>query len=225
MREWTRREGWRAEIIDSKEFEDERYLSNPYERCFFCKSNLYTALSRLVHERSCLTGKAYTVVSGANQDDLSEYRPGLEAAEKFGVRHPFIDARIGKEGIREQARLLKLPFAELPASPCLSSRLYTGTRVTAERLRAVERAEKMLREATGIQVLRCRQKDSEIRIEVLAEDKAKLTQPLLDDLKQKLFVWNPEVTSVTVDPRPYSPGRSFCRRPAEGRSIRQGTPA
>ncbi|MEM1335113.1 MAG: ATPase, partial [Actinomycetota bacterium] len=137
------RGGWRLDVIRSGEFDDDRYLSNPTERCYFCKSNLYDAIQALLDTADVPSCTA--VLSGANTDDLGEYRPGLDAAAERAVRHPFVEAGIGKAEIRSIARLLGMAEADLPASPCLASRLYTGTRVTAARLRAVEAGEALLR--------------------------------------------------------------------------------
>jgi len=113
------REGWTLKVIDAGEFADEDYLANPVNRCFFCKSSLYRSLAAMTDRQ---------VVSGANTDDLGDYRPGMQAAADRGVRHPFIEAGIGKAGVRAVARPLGLDgIAELPASPCLSSRIETAS--------------------------------------------------------------------------------------------------
>jgi len=127
------REGWNLRVIDAGEFGDENYVANPVNRCFFCKSALYTSIAGLTDRQ---------VVSGANTDDLGDYRPGMEAAADQGVRHPFVEAGIDKAGVREIARFLGLDMiAELPASPCLSSRLETGIQVTPEALEFVHAVE------------------------------------------------------------------------------------
>jgi pyridinium-3,5-biscarboxylic acid mononucleotide sulfurtransferase len=125
--------GWKLRIIDAGEFADENYLANPVNRCFFCKSALYGSLSKLTDRQ---------VVSGANVDDLGDYRPGMEAAGNNDVRHPFIEAAIDKDGVRAVARFLGLDdVSELPASPCLSSRIETGIAVTPESLAFIHAVE------------------------------------------------------------------------------------
>ncbi len=127
------REGWTLKVIDAGEFADKDYLANPVNRCFFCKSSLYRSLASMTDRQ---------VVSGANTDDLGDYRPGMQAAAERGVRHPFIEAGIDKAGIRAVARTLGLTaIAELPASPCLSSRIETGIAVTPEALDFVHAVE------------------------------------------------------------------------------------
>src|SRR5207249_1462817 len=116
---------WQLQLVHSREFDDEQYLANPRNRCFHCKRHLYGELAALSARLPEFEG--WTLLSGANLDDLGEYRPGLEAAAERAVRHPFIETGIGKAQIRAIARVAGLSFSELPASPCLASRLYTGT--------------------------------------------------------------------------------------------------
>ena len=155
------RQQWALDIVDAGELRDPDYRRNPLDRCYFCKSNLYRALEHL----ACRTG--IVVVSGANVDDLSDFRPGLEAARQKGVRHPFIEAAIGKAGIRRLARTLGLgDLADLPASPCLSSRVETGIAIDARLLAAIDRAETAVRHALGAHVVRCRIRPDTCTIEL-----------------------------------------------------------
>jgi uncharacterized protein len=139
---------WSLRVVDAGEFEDERYLANNTDRCYHCKSSLYGSIADATDLQ---------IVSGANTDDLSDFRPGLIAAHEKGVRHPFVEARIGKPGIRAIARRVGLEsVAELPAAPCLSSRLQTGISVTPSRLRFIDEVEEF---ATGLlspETVRCR---------------------------------------------------------------------
>jgi uncharacterized protein len=200
----ARREGWRLELVRSSEFDDERYLTNPADRCYFCKSNLYDALDDL---RLQLDLTEATVLSGANVDDLGDYRPGLVAAAEHDVRHPYVEAGTGKSDIRLLARHLGLAEAELPASPCLASRLYTGTRVTATRLRAVEVGEAVLREA-GMTIARCRLREDDVLVEVPDERRAAVGCDLLDDVAAAMCAVEPRIRSVRLDPAAYRPGRA-----------------
>ena len=121
VRALAAREGWDLHTVDAGEFADEAYLANPVDRCFFCKTNLYGTIAGHTDR---------TIVSGANMDDLGDYRPGMNAAAEHGVRHPYIEAGIGKAQVRAIAAALGLgDLADLPASPCLSSRIETGLRV------------------------------------------------------------------------------------------------
>lgn len=151
-------EGFDLEIIDAGEFSDPDYLRNPVNRCFFCKGNLYGAIA---------ARSSRQLLSGTNLDDLGEYRPGLEAAKNFSVRHPFVEAGIGKQGVRQLARDAGLgALSELPASPCLSSRIETTIAIEPEMLAAVHRIETFLTETLRPQTVRCRIRRSGIAIEL-----------------------------------------------------------
>ena len=205
VRRWADHQGWRLRLVRSGEFADERYLSNPVNRCYFCKSNLYAALKDIAADLDA----GAILLSGANVDDLGEYRPGLEAASENGVRHPWIEAGLRKADIRAIARELELPFAALPASPCLASRLYTGTTVTAPRLRAVERGEALVRARTGVEVVRCRIREGELMIEVRDEDRARITDGLVAEVLAEARGAEPGLAAARLDAGAYSPGRAF----------------
>jgi uncharacterized protein len=139
--------GWRLVVLDAGEFDDERYLANPRDRCFHCKRHLYDAIR--AHTEA-------SIVSGTNADDLAEYRPGLRAAADAGVGHPLVDAGIDKAGVREIATYLGLgDVAELSAAPCLSSRIETGVRIAPNHLDLVHRVETSLARF-ALQAVRCR---------------------------------------------------------------------
>lgn len=135
----AQQEGWHLEVVDAGEFSSEDYLRNPANRCYFCKTSLYGSVTR--HTRA-------QVVSGTNTDDLGDYRPGLIAAQEHTVRHPFVEAGMSKQAVRALARELGLPeIAELPSSPCLSSRVETGIAIDPKILRAIDEVEQYLRAA------------------------------------------------------------------------------
>jgi len=154
-------EGWRLEVLSAGEFEDPRYRANPYDRCYYCKSRLYGALR-------ARTGR--TVASGTNRDDLGDYRPGLTAAREQGVVHPFVEAEIDKATIRALARAAGLgDLAELPAQPCLASRVETGIAIEAEDLAFVDALEEHLRRCFGEDItLRVRIRGAGVVVEVPA---------------------------------------------------------
>lgn len=121
--------GARHELVESEEIEDENYQANRADRCFFCKSELYRVSERMLREWDLAVA-----VNGTNLDDLGDYRPGLEAAERAGARSPLVEAGFSKADVREGARLLGLGVWDKPAAACLSSRLPYGTKVTRARL-------------------------------------------------------------------------------------------
>ncbi len=158
--------GWSLTLFDAGEFADERYRENPANRCFFCKTNLYGALAARV---------SGTILSGTNTDDLSDWRPGLRAAEQYRVRHPFVEAGIGKANVRRLAASLGLgEVAELPASPCLSSRIETGIRVEPTLLALVHRTEQVVTRALAPRTVRCRVRAEGVVVELDADALARL---------------------------------------------------
>lgn len=158
VRDHAEREGWRLRVLDAGEFDEETYRANPVDRCLYCKRSLYGAIRRVVPG---------VVLSGTNADDPGDYRPGLAAAAEHGVRHPYVEAGVDKRGVRAIARGLGLgEVAELPASPCLASRIETGIRIEPELLAFVERAERAVREALAPRVVRARVRRDGLVIEL-----------------------------------------------------------
>ncbi|MCJ2048586.1 adenine nucleotide alpha hydrolase [Methylobacterium sp. J-070] len=156
------REGWTLRVIEAGEFADPAYRANPVNRCFFCKTNLYGAV-RQVTDRQ--------ILSGANRDDLGEYRPGLDAAREHGVRHPYVEAGFDKAAVRALARDLGLgAVAELPAAPCLSSRVETGIAIEPETLGFIHAVERLVGGAleTGgaMRAVRCRVRAEGVVVEL-----------------------------------------------------------
>ncbi len=151
-------------ILDTDEFDDPNYTANPTNRCYFCKTTLYTHLERFIAQRGI---KA--MVNGANADDLGDYRPGHEAAHEHDVRAPAAEAGLTKADVRELSKRLGLPTYDKPASPCLSSRIPYGEEVTPEKLRMVEAAEAFLHDELGIRECRVRHHNTLARIEVPPE--------------------------------------------------------
>lgn len=133
--------GIRHEILNTSEFEKPAYRANDGTRCYHCKSELYLQVAARLEQFGLAV-----VCSGANRDDLGDYRPGLTAAAERGVRHPLIEAGLGKAEVRGVAREWGLPVWDKPASPCLSSRLAPGVEATPERVARVEEAENLIRD-------------------------------------------------------------------------------
>jgi uncharacterized protein len=130
--------------IDTEELADPRYAANPVNRCYYCKTELWTKLVPIARERGLAV-----VVDGTNHDDTADFRPGAQAGREAGVRSPLQELRFTKDDIRALSRFRGIPTWNQPSSPCLSSRLPHGTEVTPLRLRKVENAERALR-ALGI---------------------------------------------------------------------------
>lgn len=167
--------GSRHEFLDTREFDDPRYLANPANRCYFCKTELYTNLVGWARERGF-----QAVVNGVNADDLGDFRPGLKAADEHGVAAPLADCGITKRELREMAAHLGLSVADKPASPCLSSRVQYGEPITPEKLAMIDAAETFLR-SLGFRECRVRHHDKLARIEVPANEVARLVEGELRD--------------------------------------------
>lgn len=162
--EITERFGIRHLVVLTEEFEDANYTSNPANRCYYCKSELYTKLNRLARERGF-----ETICDGTNADDVGDYRPGRQAAREMGVRSPLLDCGMTKADIRELSRRAGLPTWNEPASACLSSRIPYGQVVTIEKLSMVDRAEIALKQM-GFRQVRVRHHGEVARIEIAEEE-------------------------------------------------------
>jgi uncharacterized protein len=146
----ARQIGVHVEVVATEEFQNEDYLTNPPNRCYFCKAELFTRMEILARERGMAS-----IAYGENADDPAELRPGSRAAAEFSVLAPLKAAGLTKAEVREVSRNLGLPTHDAPAQPCLSSRIPHGTRVTADALSLVERGEEFLH-AEGFRVFRVR---------------------------------------------------------------------
>ncbi len=150
--------------IKTHEMSDENYVSNPTNRCFFCKSELFNRLLEVSKERD----KA-VVVDGSNYDDLGDHRPGMIAGHQMGVRSPLQVAGLTKPEIRQFSSELGLPTWDKPAAPCLSSRIPYGQRVTPEKLRQIDDSERLLHQL-GYREVRVRHHETLARIELKPDD-------------------------------------------------------
>jgi pyridinium-3,5-biscarboxylic acid mononucleotide sulfurtransferase len=185
--------------LQTNELADENYTSNPTNRCYYCKSELYTSLAA-VAERERIAW----VVDGSNVDDLGDYRPGMAAGRERGVRSPLQEAGLTKSDIRFFAKERSLPIWDKPAAPCLSSRIPYGQRVTAGKLRQIGEAELYLR-GLGLRNVRVRHHDAIARIEAPREDLQRLlgdgvAEGIVNHLKGLGF------KHVTVDLQPFRSG-------------------
>lgn len=165
------------EIINTNEIEDEAYYSNPFNRCYACKTHLYQDLSQLLAKYP-----GFIALNGTNADDLGDYRPGLQAASQHSVRSPLAECGLNKAAVRRLAKDLGLANWDKPASPCLSSRIPYGKTVTREKLQQIELAESVLARY-GFTQARVRHFEDEARIEV-PTDQVPEVLPLLEKLQE-----------------------------------------
>lgn len=165
--------GIRLQLIATGEFDNPDYLRNAPDRCYVCKTELYSRLAEHLDELG-----VDVIVNGANLDDEGDYRPGMQAAAEHAVRSPLIEAELTKSDVRELARYWDLPVWNKPASPCLSSRIAYGLAVTPERVERVDKAERFLRTEFGLRELRVRHEENDLaRIEVPLSTLTRLAEP------------------------------------------------
>jgi len=156
------------EVIKTEELVDERYNSNPENRCYFCKEHLFHDLQEVKEKY-----EGFEVLSGTNYNDLGDYRPGLQAAAQYQILSPMADCQLTKDEIRQLARHFELPNWDKPASPCLSSRIPYNHPITLEKLRQVEEAENILNEM-GFRDVRVRHYGAFGQVEVPGEELSRL---------------------------------------------------
>lgn len=170
-RDVAREIGIRHETITTAELEREGYRRNDRDRCYHCKTELYSHLSIVAKDRG-----VSVIVDGNNADDRGDYRPGRQAAREFGVRSPLDEADLTKAEIRELSREAGLPTWDEPASACLSSRIPYMSEVTEPKLQMIERAEDVLREL-GFRICRVRHHDTLARLEIGRDEMARALDP------------------------------------------------
>jgi pyridinium-3,5-biscarboxylic acid mononucleotide sulfurtransferase len=179
-REIARRFDFNHEIVRTEEVGDPRYAANPSNRCYFCKTELYSKLVPLARARGI-----DFVCDGSTTDDLGDHRPGRAAAAEHDVRSPLVEVGMSKQELRALSRRLNLPTWDAPASPCLSSRIAYGTRVTIRRLREVETGEEIMR-SLGFREFRVRHHDELVRLEIApAEMEHALEREVVDELARR----------------------------------------
>lgn len=192
----------RHRLVRTHEVEDERYATNPTDRCYFCKTHLYTELEELAAEV-----RARFILNGLNVDDLGDWRPGARAAaeRQDHVRSPLHEAGFGKAEIRAVARGLGLPNWDKPALACLSSRVPYGERVTPDKLARIGRAEQALR-ALGFRQLRVRHFADRARVEIAPDELGRIqAEGLARRIEADLLALG--FPAVEIDPRGYRSGR------------------
>ncbi len=191
--------GIRHIIVQTDEFQNPNYTSNPSDRCRYCKTELYSQIASRHDELGF-----DVIANGTNADDLGDYRPGLEAAAEFKVRSPLVDANCNKTDVRELAKLWNLPVWDKPATPCLSSRIAYGTEVTPERLRRIDQAEQFLKQELNLR---------ELRVRCEAKDHARIEVPVaaipgVTSIQEQVFstLLGFGFESVSIDPTGFRSG-------------------
>ena len=196
----ARQIGIEHRVISTSEFAQHGYTRNAPDRCYHCKTELYTQLERLLPELG-----VEAIVNGANADDVGDYRPGMQAAGEHRVHSPLLECGITKSEVRQFAARWELPVWDKPASPCLSSRVAYGQKVTPQRLAMIDRAEQFLRER-GFRICRVRYLSGDVaRIEVPLAEVPQLCDPVLRaSVEEELLRLG--FRSVTIDPAGFRSG-------------------
>ena len=166
-------------IIEYSELENENFIKKDNKRCFYCRDELSTELIKLSDSLGI-----NTIVDGTQSDDMGDYRPGIDALHRNGIRSPLLEVKFTKELVRKTAKHVGLSIYDKPSNSCLASRIPWGQRVTAEKLVRIELAEKIIKQKTGIQQVRVRDIDGLARIEVQS-DKISLLDDV--DLRDEIF--------------------------------------
>jgi len=192
--------GARLEIIHTNEMDNPDYTSNPVNRCYFCKSELFERIAEIA-----ASGKYRNMVDGSNMDDLSDYRPGLKAIREKGVRSPLQEAGLTKAEIRELSRSLGLPTWDKDALACLSSRFPFGEKIELWKLKMVDQAETYL-SSLGFHNIRARHSGKSVKIEV---DPSEVDRLLSPEIRIPLLQFFKEIgyTTISVDLEGYQPGK------------------
>ena len=204
VKRYAEQEGWNLNLINAGEIDDPRYLENPVDRCYYCKTNLYGAIAPRTDAQ---------IVSGTNLDDLGEYRPGLEAARMHSVRHPFVEAGVNKTSVRLIARQFDLGhISELPAAPCLSSRIETGIGIDPAMLKLVDQTEKMVGKTLRPDTVRCRVRAKGVVVELDDSSLAAVGTEQREELSKRIAaLFLGEGFNYRVSFAPYRVGSAFIQ--------------
>ena len=187
-------------IISYDELENENFVKNDKNRCFYCRDELSEKLLILSKQLG-----TEVIVDGTHTDDLGDYRPGIEALHKNGIRSPLLETNFTKQDIRDQTKIIGLSIYDRPSNSCLASRIPWGQRVTAERLARVEMGELIIKQSIDTKQVRVRDLDGIAKIEVdidkipLLRDNQKI-----EEISEKLQMLG--FSSVQVDYDGYMPG-------------------
>lgn len=180
-KDFSEKIGIRHIIIKNDEIQDNRLLDNPENRCYICKKSLFEKIKSIANDYDI-----ENVIDGSNLDDLSDYRPGMRAIKELNVLSPLKEIGLTKENIREISKDLNLPTWDKPAFSCLITRIPYGEKLTNEKLRMIEKAEKYL-ESIGFRQYRVRHHGDIARIEVLPQDRHKFFDTeLMDEVSEEL---------------------------------------
>ena len=192
--------GIRQILLDYDELQNEEFVKNASDRCFHCRMELGDHLITLAKEHD-----VKFIVDGTNLDDLGDYRPGIEALKKYGIRSPLVETNFTKNEIRRTAKLIGLSIHDKPSNSCLASRIPWGQRVTAEKLTRIELGETIVKQITNLKQVRVRDLDGIAKIEVDKDRISIFEDNILAEITHKLKLIG--FLSVQIDSEGYRPGK------------------
>jgi uncharacterized protein len=192
--------GIRQILLDYDELQNEEFVKNASDRCFHCRMELGDHLITLAKEHD-----VKFIVDGTNLDDLGDYRPGIEALKRNGIRSPLVETNFTKNEIREIAKLIGLSVCDKPSNSCLASRIPWGQRVTTEKLTRIELGETIVKQTTNLKQVRVRDLNGIAKIEVDKDRISVFEDNILDEITSKLKLIG--FSSVQIDPDGYRPGK------------------
>lgn len=188
-------------VIEYNELDNESFVKNDNNRCFYCRSELSEHLLQIAKESG-----TDIIVDGTNIDDLGDYRPGVLALRENGIRSPLAETKFSKKMVREVAKNVGLSVYDKPSNSCLASRIPWGQSVTAERLARIEIGEKMVKQITGAKQVRVRDMNGTAKIEVGIDELSLLENNIiLQKIKSQLKLISFE--DVSIDPEGYRSGK------------------
>ena len=193
--------GIRHILISYDELQNENFVRNDKNRCFYCRDELSEKLLAISKKLG-----SDVIVDGTHVDDLGDYRPGIDALHKNGIKSPLVETNFTKQEIRKQTKTLGLTVYDRPSNSCLASRIPWGQRVTAEKLARVEMGELMIKQSIDVKQVRVRDLDGVAKIEVTV-DKIPLfsDEQKLEEISEKLQMLG--FSSVEIDDDGYMPGK------------------
>lgn len=187
-------------LLDYDELQNEEFVKNASDRCFHCRMELGNHLITLAKEHD-----VKFIVDGTNLDDLGDYRPGIEALKRNGIRSPLVETNFTKNEIRKTAKLIGLSVYDKPSNSCLASRIPWGQRVTTEKLTRIELGETIVKQITNLKQVRVRDLNGVAKIEVDKDKISVFADDILDEITDKLKLIG--FLSVKIDPDGYRPGK------------------
>jgi len=198
-REFSDKLGVKLVVVETNEFNDPNFFNNPKERCYYCKSELYSTVTKISAEE-----KIEIILDGTTASDAGDYRPGKKAAREHSVKSPLVEVGFLKEEIREILKENNLSFWNKPANPCLASRVPYNNKITKDKLLQIEKGERFLR-SVGFNIVRVRHHSEVARIEIPENEidlflKKDLREKILGYFKSLGFTW------ITLDLQGYRTG-------------------